>query len=121
MLSKFGKQMRKYRIDYTYTLGKLADKLSISTSYVSAIENGKRSVPAEILNKLVVLFKLSKEDEVEFRELATEHADSVKINLDKVSREQRGLAFAFARKIESLTDEEIQGIKFLLGDEEANE
>lgn len=116
MLTKFGKAMRKYRIDYMYTLATIAKELSISVPYVSAIENGKRPVPVEKLDILVKLFHLAKEDENEFRSLASLQAENIKIDLSNSTDKQKELAFAFARKINSLSEGKIAKIKMLFNE-----
>lgn len=45
MLTRFGKQLRKLRIDREERLKDMADRLNVTTAYLSAVENGKRTVP----------------------------------------------------------------------------
>jgi transcriptional regulator with XRE-family HTH domain len=44
MLTPFGKKVRKLRIDVGVTLKSMADAMGVTSSYLSAIETGKRAV-----------------------------------------------------------------------------
>jgi transcriptional regulator with XRE-family HTH domain len=46
MLTEFGQYLRKIRIDCGDLLKDMADKLGVTSSYLSAVETGKRNVPA---------------------------------------------------------------------------
>lgn len=58
MKETFGEYIHKIRSDNGLTLTKLAAALDIDQSTLSKIENGKRSVPIEILPKLSIVFNL---------------------------------------------------------------
>lgn len=58
MKETFGTYIRKLRSNNSLTLTKLAAALDIDQSTLSKIENGKRSVPKEILPKLSMFFNL---------------------------------------------------------------
>ena len=45
MLTKFGKKLRALRLENDQRLKDMADKLEVTAAYLSAVENGKRSVP----------------------------------------------------------------------------
>ena len=45
MLTKFGKELRKIRIENDEILKDMADKLNVTAAYLSAVENGNRKVP----------------------------------------------------------------------------
>ena len=54
----FGEYIHNLRIEKGLTLTKLAAALDIDQSTLSKIENGKRSIPVEILPKLSATFNL---------------------------------------------------------------
>lgn len=67
MKETFGEYIHKLRTESSMTLTKLAAALDLDQSTLSKIENGKRSVPAEILPKLALTFSLDiKELEKEY-------------------------------------------------------
>ena len=47
MLTEVGRFLRKLRIDHGEILKDMADKLDVTVSYLSAVENGKRHMPSE--------------------------------------------------------------------------
>ena len=53
MLTDFGKELRKIRIDNNEFLKDMANKLGVTVSYLSAVENGKRDIPDEWLDKII--------------------------------------------------------------------
>lgn len=58
MLTEFGKFTRKLRIDNGELLKNMADKLGVSSSYLSSVETGKRKVPLEWADKISLLYSL---------------------------------------------------------------
>lgn len=58
MKETIGEYIHKLRTDNGMTLHTLATMLNLDQSTISKIENGKRSVPAEILPKLATTFSL---------------------------------------------------------------
>lgn len=49
-LTEFGVALRKLRLDYGERMGDMAERLHISTAYLSAIENGRQSIPHTIIS-----------------------------------------------------------------------
>ena len=45
MLTEFGKCLRKIRIDKAELLKDMAEKLQVTSAYLSAVEHGKREIP----------------------------------------------------------------------------
>jgi transcriptional regulator with XRE-family HTH domain len=58
MKEKFGEYIHKLRADNGLTPTKLAAALDIDQSTLSKIENGKRNVPVDFLQKLSKIFDL---------------------------------------------------------------
>ena len=61
MLTKFGKELRKIRIENDEILKDMADKLNVTAAYLSAVENGNRKVPDAWVNTIVTKYTLSDE------------------------------------------------------------
>ncbi|MBR6052025.1 MAG: helix-turn-helix transcriptional regulator [Clostridia bacterium] len=47
---------------------KMAEKLYISPSYLSSIENGSRRIPTDFIERIADVYKLSDEDNEKLRE-----------------------------------------------------
>lgn|SRR5574344_1653279 len=106
MVSKFGKELRKLRIDKDQNINSMAKKLGISISYLSSIEAGKRRIPNDMVNKIIDMYHLSKEKSEILLQAEAESSEFLDINLADVSPEQRKLAFALSRKLKDVTDDE---------------
>ncbi len=55
-LTPFGRFIRKYRIDHDILLKHMADKLGLSSAFLSAIENGAKSIPFDFEDKLIKIY-----------------------------------------------------------------
>lgn len=66
MLTPFGKLCRKIRIDHDELMEDMARKLDVTTSYLSAVERGKRKVPIEWSNIIAENYKLTEVQIQEF-------------------------------------------------------
>lgn len=56
-LSRFGKVVRKARIDADALLGDMADHMGVTPSYLSSIETGRRKLTQEVVDKAHAYFK----------------------------------------------------------------
>jgi transcriptional regulator with XRE-family HTH domain len=71
MVTNFGKFCRKLRIDNDELLKDMACKLSVTPSYLSAIEKGKRKVPVEWEQKIAELYPLDSNQLIELCTVST--------------------------------------------------
>ncbi|AWY98846.1 helix-turn-helix domain-containing protein [Blautia argi] len=115
MLTNFGKELRKLRIDHDELLKDMASNLGVTVAYLSAVENGKREVPDTWIDVLGEKYQLSSDELAILQSLAYEGKSSLKIDLSKIESEERELALAFARSFKSLSDEEMKEIRKILG------
>ena len=53
MITEYGKFLRKLRIDQGQILKTMAEKLGVSSAFLSAVENGKKKIPKTREEKLV--------------------------------------------------------------------
>ncbi|QJR01132.1 helix-turn-helix transcriptional regulator [Sphingobium yanoikuyae] len=61
-MTPFGKMLRQERKDHGMLLGQLAEKLGVSTPYLSQVETGVKPATSTIVNKVINIFQLSKID-----------------------------------------------------------
>lgn len=71
LITQFGKFCRKLRIDHDEQLKDMASKLGITSSYLSAIENGKRRVTPEIMKEVAHVYELTEEQLNELSRIGT--------------------------------------------------
>jgi transcriptional regulator with XRE-family HTH domain len=114
MLTEFGKALRKLRLDNSEILKNMAERLSVSSSYLSAIEHGKRQIPQDFISKLSQSYALS-EGVVQSLAKAREHSISqVGLDLGNTQGHKRDAALIFARQFDELDDFTAQSIVDLL-------
>ena len=115
MLTPFGKKVRKLRIDVGVTLKSMADAMGVTSSYLSAIETGKRAVTDPVLKSIISYFTnegVHAGDEL--TKAARDSQQSVEINLSGKNQNAREVAMAFARNFDELSDDEFKRLRELL-------
>jgi transcriptional regulator with XRE-family HTH domain len=114
MLTLFGKFCRKLRIDSGELLKGMADKLGVTSSYLSAVENGKRSVPQEWVSKLTELYSLDDKQYIELKDAVQKSQLNLKVDLKDFNSEEKNLMMAFAREFKELGEDDRDTIKNIL-------
>jgi len=104
MLNEFGIFTRKLRIETGQRLKDMADKLGISSSYLSATEIGKRPIPVKWLDILKTEYNLSHEQYLELERSYENSLDSINIDLNQKDDSDKDLILSFARNFDSLDD-----------------
>lgn len=114
MLTTFGKELRKMRIESGEVLKDMADRIGVSTSFLSAIETGKKNIPARLIDKLCSEYSLPLQRRLELEDAARKSVPTVKVGLAGASEDRRDMALIFARNFEDVTDETARQIIDLL-------
>lgn len=117
MLSEFGKFTRKLRIDNNELLKDMSDKLEVTTSYLSAVEVGKRNIPDAWKEKIIKYYSLDDELIQELDEAIYNSKQTLKLKLNEYSVDDKSLILAFARKFEKLDTDEKDSIRKMLNRE----
>ncbi|MEW9124114.1 MAG: helix-turn-helix transcriptional regulator, partial [Thermotaleaceae bacterium] len=89
MLTLFGKFCRKLRIDNGELLKDMATTLGVTSSYLSAVENGKRNVPQDWVKKITDLYSLSPEESNELDQAVQSSQNVIKIDFEDFSIEDK--------------------------------
>lgn len=105
MITEFGKYLRHLRIDRGEILKDMAGFLGVSTSFLSAVETGKKCVPLGWVDKIADHYSLTSRDREKLTDLADQSTNSVKLNLTESSEKQREAALVFARAFDNMPDE----------------
>lgn len=114
MLTEFGKFSRKLRIDKCELLKDMAERLHVTSSYLSAVENGKREVPESWTPLIISSYNLNESEAKELNEAIYVSRKQLNIPLDALKNDDKDLVLSFARKFESLTDENKNALRRLL-------
>ena len=110
MLTEFGKALRKIRIDRQQLLRDMADKLGVSSAYLSAVETGKRRIPQDWVSKIASIYSLSCEEQADLQSAADNSVFDVTISLENASEQKRNAVLSFARALDGLNDEDLKRI-----------
>lgn len=102
MLTAFGIACRKLRLDRGLSLRNFAAGLGLSSTFVSALETGKKSIPWGYVAKTMVGMSLSQEEAWALR-IAADRTRVV-VRVDGLSADQRELVAAFARGVDRLPE-----------------
>ena len=109
MITPFGIAIRKLRLDKGLRLLDLAEMLGLSSSFISAVETGKKPIPAGYVDSIVRALRLPA-GEVDELQMAADRSRAF-INVDGLKGSQRELVAAFARKLDDLPQEFLEEIK----------
>lgn len=108
MLTNFGKELRKLRIDNDELLKDMASKLDVTVAYLSAVENGNREVPDSWLFILKEKYLLTDSEFIRLQETAYERKNGIKIEISDQSRKE--VVLSFARRFNDMNDEELRDL-----------
>ena len=114
MLTSIGKFLRKLRIDNTEILKDMAERLGVSSAFLSAVENGKKKMPESWNEKLAELYDFSDLQRRELQRAVFEASEAVELNLKEATSGKRELALSFARQFDTLDEETSRKISAIL-------
>ena len=114
MLTSLGRFLRKLRIDRNEILADMADKLSITASFLSAVENGKRSAATAWRNVLVKAYRLDTSEQAALDKAFVETVKEISIPAENERRSQVEVSFAFARRVADLSEDKLAEIRRIL-------
>lgn len=114
MQTAIGKVLKMLRIERGEVLFDMAKKLGFSSSYLSAIEVGKRKVPEGLIERIILEYNLDESWGHRLLNAKAQTESSIKLDLNDVTPEQRNVALVFARNFENIDDETTQRILALL-------
>lgn len=114
MKLSFGRMLKVLRIYNSETTIDMAKKLDMSISYLSAIENGKRKIPNDFLDKLFNVYTITEEEKENFRKEFELAQTEVVINLESMKEQQKEFSLLCARSIDNLSDAQMEEIKKII-------
>ncbi len=115
MLTPYGKLVRKHRIDAGMTLREMATALGITPAFLSAVETGRKSVPAEMPAKVAALMELDMAEQAELQKAAELSRKDFRVRLnERATGDDREVAAMFARQFPELSEEEKEEIRKIL-------
>lgn len=113
-LTQLGKFLRKLRIDRGELLRDMATRLNVAMSFLSAVENGKKSMPSEWVSRIPELYNFTHLQKMEFDISVAESEKGIGVKFAGLSEENKKLSVAFARKVKTLSEQEQRVLQDLL-------
>ena len=110
----FGKELRKIRIDREETQIDMARRLGISSSLLSMIERGERSVPLGMVARVREEYGLDDEEAAMLEAAQARSAAMLMTRLEGATASQREVAFLFGNSFRDLTDAQCEALKAAL-------
>ncbi len=99
MATKFGIELRKIRLMRGDNLQNMAEKVGLSMSYMSSIENGIRKIPKDLTMKVIEVYTLNEEEKTKLIDAENNSIEEVSIDLINLNHEQKELALLLSRKL----------------------
>ncbi len=112
--TRFGEFVRILRVKNHQVMGDMAKALQTSISFLSAVENGKKNVPVEWIEKLTEIYDLGEEQKNELIAAIEESKTQYKIVTVNADAIKRKTALKFARSFDDIDDETAERILDLL-------
>ncbi|KRS21216.1 hypothetical protein AAY72_08995 [Alishewanella sp. WH16-1] len=117
MLTPFGKEVRKLRIDQGLSLKDMATAIGVSSAYISAVETGKKNITDELVLSICKILHIDAEQMQErMKELAEASKDKVSIDLDGRCEKRREVAAVFARNFDKFDSNDLDSFLNILRD-----
>jgi transcriptional regulator with XRE-family HTH domain len=110
MATLIGQKLRIIRLERGEVLKDMADKLNISSAYLSAMENGKREFNKNLLEQIGELYCLSYEQIDDLYDSYYKSIHQIQINIENQPSPKADLGLVFARKFNDLDDTQIDKI-----------
>ena len=115
MLTPLGKSLRKLRIDRAWLLKDMADGIGVASSYLSAVETGRKQPSEDFLAKVKLWGKLTPIEWTELQSAWARTRTEFRIQLGSLSNDTRREAAAMlARTFDDLTEEQVSQIQSII-------
>lgn len=117
MLTELGKTLRKFRIDRDLKLGEMAEAIDISTSHLSSIEYGRKSITDDILERICTSLSLQEYEEELLKDKAVLSSNKPILSIQEICSDNmpklKETTAVFARKVKNKSISEKQAVRIL--------
>lgn len=123
MYTELGRWLKIFRLSEGIRLYDMAEKMGVSSAFLSAIETGKKTAPTNFFDRMVELYHLSKEQQDELmaaivatRECQASGKSAIQFTINNPRQGVDNLAFSFARNANYLTEDQRQQLMKILSE-----
>jgi transcriptional regulator with XRE-family HTH domain len=114
MTTDFGRKVQQLRQLAGMTLFEVAQKMNLSSAFLSAVENGRKRVPDDFVERLGRALPEARTNVETLESMANQARQQVVVPLPKASRQDADLATALARKFNTLSEDQKRYIRAIL-------
>lgn len=116
MKTKLGTFLRQLRFDNNQLLKDMATTLNVTSAFLSAVENGKKSMPNSWYSILKETYSLDESAMDNLRQVAMESQKEITLEIKNASTTNRQLAVSFARQFGTMDDTTTRRIMDILNE-----
>ena len=95
-------------------LSVMANKLDVSASYLSSVENGKKPMSDKLYQLIVTRYQLNKNESIELNTLRHLESKNLNVNTQELDDQKKEIVVKFLSNLDSLDDEDIKEINYLI-------
>lgn len=110
MVNNFGKFCRKLRIDKNELLYDMAQKLGVSSAFLSKVENGKKKPPREWREIIISVYSLNADQIRQLDQYMYEAQNYDSIDISHMNDSDRMTMLLFARRFKNLDKNKLKSI-----------
>ena len=110
-LNEIGNFLTNFRNEIGESLRTMAAKLDISATYLSAIENNKRNIPADFLDKFMEVYNVDEDTKKKLEKAILLSSSNLKVDVTNASVAKKELLYSIANsEIDETTLERLSAI-----------
>lgn len=113
-MNRLGLFLRKLRLEHNEVLFDMAQRLGVSSAFLSAVENDRKSAPLAWVDIIAGEYQLTSDQKAELEEGIGESIHQIRVNVTKVSSQKKECALAFARNFDDFSEQDISDLMSLL-------
>ena len=114
-MTPFGRRLRELRAQRNVTLKEMAAELGVSAAYLSALEHGKRGVPAwYLVQRVIAYFNVIWDEAEELERLAQISHPRIVLDMSGMPPEALEFAHLLARSVKSLKAADFRSLQSAL-------
>ena len=110
-LNEIGNFLTSFRNEIGESLRTMAAKLDISATYLSAIENNKRNIPADFLDKFMEVYNVDEDTKKKLEKAILLSSSNLKVDVTNASVAKKELLYSIANsELDETTLERLSAI-----------
>lgn len=113
-MTTISRLLRMIRLHNGEVMLDMANKLGVTSAFLSAVENGRKPAPSNWITKLIELYDLDQSQQAELQEAFDETVKQIRIPVEGALPQKRDLALSFARRFDELGKDEIEAMMRIL-------